>query len=98
MLLAVASGNQAALMAPTEILAEQHFDSICALLARATEEGGNGKLVHNYPSLLPQPITVGLLIGSLRVFVLPCSMYWICILGGLLLVFLLGSLRIGRLI
>ncbi len=33
MLMAVASGHQAALMAPTEILAEQHLASISALLA-----------------------------------------------------------------
>lgn len=32
MLMAVASGNQAALMAPTEILAEQHFVSIARIL------------------------------------------------------------------
>ncbi|UCD73916.1 MAG: ATP-dependent DNA helicase RecG [Phycisphaerales bacterium] len=33
MLLAVASRHQAALMAPTELLAEQHFASICDMLA-----------------------------------------------------------------
>lgn len=33
MLLAVASGHQAALMAPTELLAEQHFASISAMLS-----------------------------------------------------------------
>jgi ATP-dependent DNA helicase RecG len=33
MLMAVASGHQAALMAPTEVLAEQHFASISAMLA-----------------------------------------------------------------
>ena len=48
MLMAVASGHQASLMAPTEILAEQHFGSISAMLAgsRVTVElltGATGK-------------------------------------------------------
>jgi ATP-dependent DNA helicase RecG len=33
MLMAVACGHQAALMAPTELLAEQHFQTLCELLA-----------------------------------------------------------------
>ncbi len=51
MLLAVASGCQAALMAPTEILAEQHFENICRLL-----DFGDS----------PRPIVVGLLTGGSR--------------------------------
>jgi ATP-dependent DNA helicase RecG len=66
MLLAAANGCQAALMAPTEILAEQHFESICGLLGRATGEDGDGRPVSSYRSLLPQPVSVGLLTGGLK--------------------------------
>jgi ATP-dependent DNA helicase RecG len=61
MLLAVANGLQAALMAPTEVLAEQHFENICHLLG-----GWDGEALHTFPSLLPRSITVGLLIGGLK--------------------------------
>ncbi|MGC9334607.1 MAG: ATP-dependent DNA helicase RecG, partial [Anaerolineae bacterium] len=53
MLMAVAAGKQAALMAPTEILAEQHYRTIMELLAD-TEGLGLGR-----------PVTVELLTGSL---------------------------------
>ena len=66
LLATVASGNQGAFMAPTEILAEQHFAYISALLAKGGHEeevaGGLRKLT----SLLPRPITLGLLIGSMK--------------------------------
>ena len=54
MLMAVAAGRQAALMAPTEILAEQHYQTIIASLA-GTEALG-----------LDRPVSVMLLTGSLR--------------------------------
>ncbi len=65
LLVAVASGCQAVLMAPTEILAEQHFGNICQLLARAkVKEYAEGHL-RVYSALLPCPFTVALLTGSL---------------------------------
>ncbi|MFP3975104.1 MAG: ATP-dependent DNA helicase RecG [Chloroflexota bacterium] len=59
MLQAVASGCQAALMAPTEVVAEQHFRNVCGMLG-----GGEGALVRSCSFALPRPITVGLLMGS----------------------------------
>ena len=54
MLMAVAAGRQAALMAPTEILAEQHYRTIMESLAEPSALG------------LDRPVSVVLLTGSLR--------------------------------
>jgi len=65
LLVAVANGHQGALMAPTEILAEQHFHNISTLLSKVgPPEGEKGPLL-SYTSLLPHPFTIALLIGSL---------------------------------
>jgi ATP-dependent DNA helicase RecG len=54
MLMALAAGKQSALMAPTEILAEQHYRTISQLLAETAAWG------------LARPVSVVLLTGSLN--------------------------------
>jgi ATP-dependent DNA helicase RecG len=61
LLAAVGSGCQGAMMAPTEILAEQHYRTICALLGDGQEPGGAFQ-----PPYMDKPLRVVLLIGSLR--------------------------------
>ena len=65
LIVAAANGYQGAFMAPTEILAEQHFATICQLLSRVGEPEGDGFL-YNYSGLLPRPLTVALLIGDIN--------------------------------
>ena len=66
LLATVASGYQGAFMVPTEILAEQHFFNICALLDRAGHEEEVEGSLRTFTSLLPRPITLGLLTGSMK--------------------------------
>jgi ATP-dependent DNA helicase RecG len=63
LLAAVASGCQAAMMAPTEILAEQHYRTICALLGDGREPTPDGGTFQ--PPYMEKPLRVVLLIGSL---------------------------------
>lgn len=66
LLSAAANGYQGAFMAPTEILAEQHFNNIAALLSKVgqlEEEQGH---LYSYSALLQHPFTIALLIGSLN--------------------------------
>jgi ATP-dependent DNA helicase RecG len=65
LLLAAANGLQAAFMAPTEILAEQHFATICQLLARLGKEEGEG-YCRSYKGILENPLNVALLIGDIK--------------------------------
>ncbi|MFC1860887.1 ATP-dependent DNA helicase RecG [Chloroflexota bacterium] len=65
LLVAVASGYQGAFMAPTEILAEQHFSGIRQLLSKIGHEEGEGYL-YSYSGLLSHPLTVALLIGDIK--------------------------------
>jgi len=74
LLMAVANGYQGALMAPTEVLAEQHFSNICDYLSKASTQ--KGTLTHPLPprerdkvrvyeGILFRPLTIALLVGSL---------------------------------
>ncbi len=65
LLIAAANGYQGAFMAPTEILAEQHFATICQLLSRVGLQEGEEGYLCSYSGLLPHPLTVALLIGDI---------------------------------
>jgi len=69
LLIAAANGYQGALMAPTEVLAEQHYTNICNYLSQAGSqetgpEPGEGT-IRCYTGFLPRPLTIALLIGSI---------------------------------
>jgi ATP-dependent DNA helicase RecG len=65
LLVAAANGYQGAFMAPTEILAEQHFSAICELLSRVGHQDAGEGYLYSYSGLLSHPLTVALLIGDI---------------------------------
>jgi len=65
LLVAVLSGYQGALMAPTEILAEQHFGHICDLLSRVGQVESGEEHRCRFAGFLPRPLTVALLVGGI---------------------------------
>ncbi|MFC2034962.1 ATP-dependent DNA helicase RecG [Chloroflexota bacterium] len=65
LLAAAANDYQGAFMAPTEILAEQHFSTLCQLLARAGHLQTKEEYLHSYTGILPRHLTVALLIGDI---------------------------------
>jgi ATP-dependent DNA helicase RecG len=65
LLMAAANGSQAAFMAPTEILAEQHFGTIGGLLAKLGQETIEGN-VKCYTGFFDRPLKIALLIGDTK--------------------------------
>ncbi len=63
LLAAAASGAQGAMMAPTEILAEQHFHTLCRIFSCSERTAAVATV---RPSYLSKPLTIALLTGSLR--------------------------------
>ena len=66
LLFAVDSGRQGAFMAPTEILAEQHYLTVCRLLARGAPEFDQDGARARIELPAGRPLEVALLTGSTR--------------------------------
>jgi ATP-dependent DNA helicase RecG len=66
LLMAVANGYQGAFMAPTEILAEQHFATLCGLLSGVGSQGEGEEVpyIKRFSGITSRPLTVALLIGD----------------------------------
>jgi ATP-dependent DNA helicase RecG len=66
LLTAAANGYQGAFMAPTEILAEQHFASVGQLLADAGKLINEEENIKTFSGIIDRPLTLALLIGELK--------------------------------
>ncbi len=64
LLVAVANGCQGAFMAPTEVLAEQHYLTVGRLLSGLAQPSRDAHWFSVYVDPHPRPITIGLLTGS----------------------------------
>ena len=62
----VAAGHQAAMMVPTEVLAEQHFETVGRLLSNLPRPVQEANLLTVYLEGLDPPVSIGLLTGSSR--------------------------------
>jgi ATP-dependent DNA helicase RecG len=64
-LAAVNSGHQSAFMAPTEILAEQHFNNISQILATMADKSASNGFINSYEGIFAQPVSIALLTGKI---------------------------------
>ena len=63
---AAANRFQGALMAPTEILAEQHFRTLTSVFSHNRRESDDGDFYHGFSGILPdRPLYIALLTGSM---------------------------------
>ena len=66
LLMAAAAGYQAAIMVPTEVLAEQHFQTVARLLSGLANPVKDDNQVTVYLESLSRPVSVGLITGSTK--------------------------------